>query len=344
MERYIALDMYSTLNVDLLHATLCVLTLCISLPRCTSLVVTLSRAAAEQSRFAGRIVSRMPFVCDRRDCAGLQEAARDERGAGGGGEDEEEEEEEGPPTDYDAAGVLSTQLASFSELRLLRAGSPSPGEDGGAPQAPTRALHPNTLAGGAREGALSHAHAGIPRGHAHAGGTGPDAAGQLHAESAPAAAEPGASELAQQRHSGAVVTAHQPPGAGGTLQNPTIGVTAGGAMRGGSLRVPQPPARHTMAAQPAAGISQPDTSPDLNPDPRKGAAGAARRALASGLAPLAVARRMRGAAGGDAEGGAWGGVAARYAGTPAPRPAPGRPPARPAVVPGRAEGARQGLL
>ena len=286
----------------------------------------------------------MSFVCVRRDYAGLQEAASDERGAGGGEEGEEEEEEEGPPTDYDAAGVLSTQLASFSELRLLRAGNPLPGEDGGGPQAPTRALHTNTLAGGAREGELSHAHAGIPRGHAHAGGAGPGAAGQLHAECAPAAAEPGASERAQPRHSGAVVTTHQPPGAGGTLRNLTIGVTAGGAMRGGSLRVPQPPARHIMAAQPAAGMSQPDLSPDLNSDPRKGAAGAARRALASGLAPLAVARRMRGTAGGDAEGGARGGVAAGSAGTPAPRPAPGRPPARPAVVPGRTDGARQGML
>ena len=50
VERYIALDMFRALESDIIHATLCVLTLCISLPRCISLVVNLSHAAADDRR------------------------------------------------------------------------------------------------------------------------------------------------------------------------------------------------------------------------------------------------------------------------------------------------------
>jgi len=218
-------------------------------------------------------------------------------GAGeAGGEEEEGEEEEAPPCDYDAAGVLTTQLAAFSELRLLRAGAPPAGDAGGAPPADAVAAAP-----------------GQPRARAPlVAGARPPAADD--AAAAPTAAPGGPSEGAVQQHE----QRQAPPGGGAQ------GVAQAGGVAAGGLRVPQPPARQRAPAD------TPAAQPNASLDPRGGAAGAARRALAKGLAPVAVVRRMRGAAAAAAAGGGGGdgGGSGAGPGMPAPSatPAPGRPP------------------
>ena len=207
-----------------------------------------------------------------------------------------DEEGEGPPSDYDAAGVLTAPLAAFSELRLLRAGTPPPGTSAEA-----------------RPGSEADA----------------DAAAE------PAAlAEPGAGQqasalrLSSDVHAGAAASAAAAPGpaAGSEAEVPV-----GSAPSRGILRVPQPPAR--QAASTALGLSPtPDPGPDRKPSER--AANAARRAMASGLAPVAVMRRMRGAgvvnpSPGVGAGAAAGAAGAERAAVAAPlRPASGQPPQR----------------
>lgn len=212
--------------------------------------------------------------------------AQEAAGERDGGAGKDEEEGERPPSDYDAAGVLTTPLASFSELRLLRAGAPPGSNPAGSLQG---------LEADAGDATAPAAPAELEA-RQQAGAVGPDRGRDAYA---PAAA------------------------AQGPVAGPGAEARDGNTPSRGILRVPQPPAR-----QAAPGLSP---SPDPGPDPRstERAASAARRAMASGLAPMAVMRRMRGAGGqpaGAPAGAPAGGATAEGAADMAPPRLPQRAP------------------